>query len=293
MVLDDGIAARVDQGRYFLTTSTGNAARVLDFLEDYRQTEFPQLKVWLTSVTEHWSVAQVAGPRAREVLEKVVAPGTDLSAATLPFMSFADAVVAGVPSRVFRVSFTGELSFEVYSPSWAGRQVWDAIVAAGEPLGLEPFGTEAMHVLRAEKGYVIVGQETDGTVTPLDLGLSWAVSKQKSDFVGKRSLARADALRADRKQLVGILTEDPAVVLPEGAQLTAVQGRTPPVPMVGHVTSSYRSEALGRSIALALVKGGAARHGERIFAPLDDKTVVACTIAAPVFYDPEGTRVHA
>jgi sarcosine oxidase subunit alpha len=249
--------------------------------------------VWLTSVTEHWSVAQVAGPRAREILERVVAPGTDLSAAAMPFMSFADAVVTGVPSKIFRVSFTGELSFEVYSPSYAGRQVWDAIVAAGEPLGLEPFGTEAMHVLRAEKGYVIVGQETDGTVTPLDLGLGWAVSKQKADFVGKRSLARADALRSDRKQLVGILTEDPAVVLPEGAQLTAVQGGTPPVPMVGHVTSSYRSETLGRSIALALVKGGAARHGERLYAPLDDRTVVACTISAPVFYDPEGARVHA
>ena len=146
-----------------------------------------------------------------------------------------------------------------------------------------------MHVLRAEKGYPIIGQDTDGTVTPQDLGLDWVVSKQKADFLGKRSFARPDSARPDRKQLVGLLPLDPDALLPEGAQLVADPGLAPPVPMLGHVTSSYRSAALGRSFALALVKGGRDRIGEVVHAPLASPPIAA-EIVAPCVYDPEGSR---
>jgi sarcosine oxidase subunit alpha len=291
MVMDDGVTTRLGPDRFLMTTTTGNAAKVLDWLEEYLQTEWPELRVYLTSVTEHWATASIAGPRARDVL-RALAPELDLDPKAFPFMSMREATVAGLPARIFRISFTGEISYEINVPAHAGLQAWEAIMRAGEPFGLTPYGTEAMHVLRAEKGYIIVGQETDGTVTPQDLGMDWAVSKQKPDFVGKRSFMREDTSRADRKQLVGLLTEDPRAVLPEGAQLVADPAAEPPVPMLGHVTSSYWSEALGRSIALALVKGGVGRLGETVYAPLAGKTV-ACTVTKPIFYDLEGTRLHA
>jgi sarcosine oxidase subunit alpha len=162
-------------------------------------------------------------------------------------------------------------------------------MSAGAAFGISPYGTEAMHVLRAEKGYVIVGQDTDGTVTPFDLGMDWIVNPSKGDFVGKRSLRRADLVRPDRRRLVGLLPVDPNELLPEGAQLVEEDTGRIPIPMVGHVTSSYRSAALGRTFSLALVAGGRGRYGETVFAPLRDRTVAA-TITAPVLYDPEGAR---
>jgi sarcosine oxidase subunit alpha len=194
-----------------------------------------------------------------------------------------------VSARICRVSFTGELSFEVHVAGWHGLHVWDALLRAGRAFGITPYGTEAMHVLRGEKGYVIVGQDTDGTVTPHDLGMDWIVNPSKGDFVGRRSLGRADLVRADRKQLVGLLPDDPGELLPEGAQLVWEDTGRIPMPMAGHVTSSYRSAALGRTFALALVEGGHGRHGATIRAPLEDHTVAA-TIASPVLFDPEGVR---
>jgi sarcosine oxidase subunit alpha len=206
-------------------------------------------------------------------------------------MTMREATVAGLPARVFRISFTGELSYEINVPAYGGLHLWRAIMSAGAKYGITPYGTETMHVLRAEKGYIIVGQETDGTVTPFDLGMGWIVGKKKADFIGKRSFSRADTAREDRKQLVGLLTEDPAEILPEGAQLTAEPSGTPPVPMLGHVTSSYYSETLGRSIALALLKGGRRLMDGTVYAPLPGRTV-ACKVVGPVFYDPEGARLH-
>ena len=173
-------------------------------------------------------------------------------------MTVRDGTVAGMPARIARVSFTGELAYEINVEGWLGRPMWEAVMAAGEPFGVTPYGTEAMHLLRAEKGFVIVGQDTDGTVTPGDLGMSWIVRKDDSDFVGRRSLSRPDTMRPDRKQLVGLLPVDPDAWLPEGAQMVAPTsvGMAPPVPMLGHVTSSYRSPTLGRTFALAMVAGG-------------------------------------
>ena len=287
MVFDDGVTSRLSDDRWHMTTTTGNAAPVLEWLEEWLQTEWPELRVHATSVTEQWATIAVVGPRSRDVL-RALAPDLPVAAVDFPFMTVREAVVAGVPARVFRISFSGELAYEINVPTWYGHAMWEAVMAAGEPFGITPYGTEAMHVLRAEKGYPIVGQETDGTVTPIDLGMDWIVSKQKS-FVGKRSLSRSDTARPDRKQLVGLLPDDPSELLPEGAQLVLDPAAPIPMPMVGHVTSSYRSAALGRPFALAMVKAGRSRIGERVFAPLPDRTIAA-TIHDSVLFDPANLR---
>jgi len=245
--------------------------------------------VWLTSVTEQWATIALNGPKARDVLAPLV-EGLDIANEAFPHMSVAQCRAAGVPARLFRLSFTGELGFEVNVPARHGLAVWEALWAAGEPHGLCPYGTETMHALRAEKGFIIVGQDTDGTVTPDDAGLGWAIGKKKADFVGMRSLARPDLLAPDRKQLVGLLTKDPHTVLEEGAQLVEDPHQPVPVPMIGHVTSSYWSAALGRSIALALVERGRARTGETIHAPMPGRTIAA-EVTGTVFYDPTGARM--
>jgi Glycine cleavage system T protein (aminomethyltransferase) len=289
-VIDDGVVGRIADDRFHVTTTTGGAARVLNMMEDYLQTEFADLSVWLTSTTEHYAVIAVQGPRARDVIAPLV-EAADISAAAMPHMSVVACMVAGVPARLFRVSFTGELGFEINVPADYGRAVWEAVHRAGQPHGIVPYGTETMHVLRAEKGYIIVGQETDGTATPDDAGLSWAIGKAKPDFVGKRALARtALASQTDRKQLVGLLTDDPAFVLEEGSHLVADPAQPIPMTMLGHVTSSYWSATLNRSIALAMVRNGRARIGETLHVPLPGRSV-AVTLTDPVFYDKEGVRL--
>ncbi|MFI9566208.1 sarcosine oxidase subunit delta family protein [Streptomyces rishiriensis] len=289
MVFDDGTVIRVDRDRFLVTTTTGNAAAVLDWMEEWLQTEWPELKVHCTSVTEQWATVALVGPRSREVIGSL-APGLAVANEDFPFMAWRETTVAGIEARVCRISFSGELAYEINVSPWEALTLWEALYEAGAPYGITPYGTETMHVLRAEKGYPIIGQDTDGTVTPQDLGMGWAVSKKKPDFIGKRSFARADTLRPDRKHLVGLLPEDPAAFLPEGTHLVA-DGElpAPPVPMLGHVTSSYRSAALGRTFALALVKGGRDRIGERLYAPVGDR-LVPVTVASPVLYDPEGAR---
>ena len=201
-------------------------------------------------------------------------------------MSLREGSVAGINARVFRISFSGELAFEINVPADDGFALWELLMEAGGEYDITPYGTETMHVLRAEKGYVIVGQDTDGSVTPSDLGMDWIVSKTK-DFIGKRSLVRSDMLRENRKQLVGLLTDQPETVLPEGTQLVNEPSTDYPVPMTGHVTSSYYSSILGHSIALALVKGGLSRLGGSVYAPTLDGQLIKATITSPVFYDPE------
>ncbi|MGH8867655.1 MAG: 2Fe-2S iron-sulfur cluster-binding protein [Actinomycetes bacterium] len=295
MLLDDGTVTRLADDHYLTTTTTGNAALVLDWMEEWLQTEWPDLRVHLTSVTDHWATVALVGPRSREVLA-TLAPGLAVDAESFPFMRWRDAEVAGLAARVCRISFSGELAYEITVNAWEALALWEAVYAAGEPFGITPYGTQTMHVLRAEKGYPIVGQDTDGTVTPQDLGMEWIVSKKKAEFVGKRSFSRADTSRPDRKHLVGLLPDDRETVLPEGTQLVAGADLAdadrlppPPVPMAGHVTSSYRSAALGRPFALALVRSGRDRIGERLHAPVGDRLVPA-TVAPTVLYDPEGTH---
>jgi sarcosine oxidase subunit alpha len=290
-IRDDGVIGRLTADRFHVTTTTGGAARVLAMMEDYLQTEWPELKVWLTSTTEQWAVIALNGPNARKLIEPLV-EGIDLSNEAFPHMSVAEGTICGVPTRLFRVSFTGELGFEVNVPARYGRSVWQALNEAGQKWGITPYGTQTMHVLRAEKGYIIVGQDTDGTLTPDDAGLAWAIGKTKPDFVGKRSLTRPDIIDPNRKQLVGLVTRDPKVVLEEGAQIVANPGQPTPMKMIGHVTSSYWSETLGRSIALAVVEGGRAREGQTVHVPMPDRTHAAA-IAGMVFFDPDGKRLNA
>ena len=289
-ITDDGVSARLAHDRFHLTTTTGGAARVLNMMEDYLQTEWPDLDVWLTSTTEQYAVIALQGPNARKVLEPLV-EGVDLSPEAFPHMAIREGMICGIPTRLFRVSFTGELGFEINVPTAYGRAVWEQLMAAGAQYDITPYGTEAMHVLRAEKGFIIVGQDTDGTVTPFDAGLDWAVGKKKPDFVGKRSMARPDIVAPGRKQLVGLLTDDPNVVLEEGAQIVADPNQPIPMTMIGHVTSSYWSETLGHSIAMALVAGGHHMMGETLHVPMPGRTHTA-KISGIVFYDAEGARLH-
>lgn len=290
-IMDDGVSARMAENRFHLTTTTGGAGRVLAMMEDYLQTEWSDLNVWLTSTTEQWAVIAVQGPHARAVLEPLV-EGIELDPHAFPHMAVREGKICGTPTRLFRVSFTGELGYEVNVPANKGLEVWQAIFDAGQAYGITPYGTEAMHVLRAEKGYIIVGQDTDGTLTPHDAGLEWAVGKKKPDFVGKRSLTRPDMVQEGRKQLVGLLTHDPHMVLEEGAQIIGDAGDTgiyPPV--LGHVTSSYWSAALGRSIAIAQVKGGRDRMGQSVTIPMPEGDVEA-VVSDMIFYDKKGERLN-
>ncbi|ANK81807.1 MAG: sarcosine oxidase subunit alpha [Rhizobiales bacterium NRL2] len=270
MIVDDGVTACLADDHFHMTTTTGGAAGVLRTLEDYLQTEWPDLKVWLTTTTEQWAVCAVCGPNAKKIVEQVV-DGVNLDPETFPFMTWREGSAGSVPVRVFRISFSGELSYEINIPATYGLWLWERLIEAGEPHGLVPYGTETMHLLRAEKGFIIVGQETDGTNTPQDLAMPWAIAWKKGDFIGKRSLSRPDTARDDRRQLVGLFTDDPAFVAMEGSQIieTPEEPKARPIPMIGHVTSSYMSPNLKRSIALAVVRAGSRRMGETVYISRD------------------------
>ena len=290
MIFDDGVTACLGENHYLMFTTTGGAAGVLSWLELWQQTEWPELQVFFTSVTDHWSTATITGPNARKVIEKVC-DDIDLSGEAFTFMDWRDGTVAGVKARIFRISFTGELSYEVNVPAHYGRYIWEKLYDAGRQFDITPYGTETMHVLRAEKGFIIVGQDTDGSMTPQDMNMDWVVGKKKDfSFIGRRGLNRSDCQREGRKQLVGLKTVEPLTVLPEGAQIVNDPNEALPMSMQGHVTSSYYSANLGHSIALAVVKGGLKRMGEVVHCPLADGRTVAAEIVSSVFYDPRGER---
>lgn len=289
MVFDDGVTSCLGENHFVMTTTSGGAARVYEWLELYHQTEWPDLEVYFNTVTDHWSTMTISGPNARKLLQELT--DYDVSKENLGFMDWREMKVAGVPARVFRISFTGELSFEINVQANFGLQVWEKLFEHGAKYNLTPYGTETMHILRAEKGFIIAGQDTDGSVHPYDLGMGWAVSQQKPfSFIGKRGMAREDCVRENRKQLVGLKTTDPTIVLPEGAQGVFDPKAPIPMPMVGHITSSYWSANLGHSIAMGLVKGGLDRMGEKVYYPLADGRVVEAEICSPIFLDPKGER---
>ncbi|MDR7222105.1 sarcosine oxidase subunit alpha [Aminobacter aminovorans] len=289
-IYDDGVVGRLAQDRFHVTTTTGGAARVMNHMEDYLQTEFPNLDVWLTSVSEQWAVIAVQGPNSRDIIAPLV-EGIDMSDEAMPHMSVREGKICGVPTRLFRMSFTGDRGFEVNVPADYGRAVWEALWAEGQKHGAAAYGTEAMHVLRAEKGYIIVGQDTDGTVTPNDAGLDWAVGKKKADFVGIRGMMRPDLVAKGRKQLVGLKTKDPRTVLEEGAQIVENPKQAIPMKMIGHVTSSYWSANCDRSIAMGLVLGGRDRIGETLYVPMPDG-VIEVEVTGTVFFDEKGDRLN-
>lgn len=287
-ILDDGVIGRLSQDRFHVTTTTGGAARVLNMMEDYLQTEWPNLNVWLTSTTEQWSTIALNGPNAAKLLQPFV-KDLALTEENFPHMSCRECEIAGMPARLFRISFTGEIGFEVNVPAPQGRKLWELLWEAGQQYDIVAYGTETMHVLRAEKGYIIVGQDTDGTVTPYDAGMGWAIGKKKPDFVGKRGLARPDLTAQNRRHLVGLLTEDKSK-LEEGAQIVFDPKQPVPMTMVGHVTSSYSSDAMGQPIAMALVEGGQEKMGETVYIPMEDRTIAA-KITSAIFINPDNSRI--
>ena len=285
---DDGVVARIDEDTWLCHTTSGGADRIHGWMEDWLQCERWDWQVFTANVTEQYAQVAVVGPNARKLLEKL--GGMDVSKETLPFMQWADGTLGGFPVRVYRISFSGELSYEIAVPAGMGAAFWEACHKAGAEFGAMPYGTEALHVMRAEKGFIMIGDETDGTVIPQDLGLDWAVSKKKADFLGKRGQERSFLASADRWKLVGFDTLDGSVV-PDGAYIIAdgtnangqrhVQGR---------VTSTYHSPTLGRGIAMGLLKNGPQRMGEVIeFNKIDGGTVKA-RVVNPVFYDKDGEK---
>ncbi|MDR5904554.1 sarcosine oxidase subunit alpha family protein [Franzmannia qiaohouensis] len=291
MVTDDGVTSCLADNHFVMTTTTGGAAAILEWLELWHQTEWPELDVTFTSVTDHWATMTVTGPKSRALLAELT--DIDLERDSFKFMDWREGTVAGVPARVFRISFTGELTFEINVQAHYAMHVWKALFEHGKKYDLTPYGTETMHVLRAEKGFIIVGQDTDGSVTPEDLGMQWCVGYDKPfSWIGKRALTRSDTARSDRKQLVGLRPKDPKVVLEEGAQIVFDPNHAIPMPMVGHVTSSYYSPTLDSGFALAVVKGGQQRMGESVYLPMADGSVHEAEITSTIFIDPKGERQH-
>ncbi|WP_413719739.1 sarcosine oxidase subunit alpha family protein [Silicimonas sp. MF1-12-2] len=286
---DDGVVARINEDTWLCHTTTGGADRIHAHMEEWLQTEWWDWKVYVANVTEQYAQVAVVGPKARDVLQ-ALGSDMDLSKEALPFMQWAEGKIGGFDARVFRISFSGELSYEIAVPASQGRAFWDALLAAGKPFGITPYGTECLHIMRAEKGFIMIGDETDGTVIPQDLGLNWAISKKKEDYLGKRAQEREHMTDPLRWKLVGLETEDGSV-LPDGAYAAEPgvndngQRKTE-----GRVTSTYHSPTLGRGIAMGLVERGPDRMGETLEFPKLDGTVVRAKIVSPVFYDPDGEK---
>ncbi|MCJ7874590.1 sarcosine oxidase subunit alpha family protein [Phaeobacter sp. J2-8] len=288
-LMDDGVVARLDADTYLCHTTSGGADHIHAHMEDWLQCEWWDWQVYVANVTEQYGQIAVVGPNARKLLEAV--GGLDVSRETLPFMGWVEGALGGIPVRIFRISFSGELSFEIPVKAGYARHLWDHLLSACRDFGVMPYGTEALHVMRAEKGFIMIGDETDGTVIPQDLGMDWAISKKKTDYLGKRAQARPDMARPDRWKLVGLETCDGAV-LPDGAYAVA-EGRNAngQRKVFGRVTSTYYSPTLGRGIAMGLVQNGPDRLGEVIhFAKSDGVTTIEARIVDPVFYDKDGEK---
>ena len=289
MIFDDGTTTRIAENRFHLTTTTANAARVMSHLEYYLQVQWPELDVRLTSVSDHWAAVAIAGPQSRSVLASLTS--SDVSNAAFPFMAYREALVCGLHARIFRISFSGELAYEINVPADYGEALWNALLEAGRPHRLTMYGTEAMGVLRIEKGH-IAGMEMDGRTTPDDVGLGAMVAADKY-CIGKPLLERAALKAEERRQLVGLVPVDRASAIPKGAQLVLDPHRALPNPIAGHVTSTCYSPTLRHPIALALLQRGRSRYGEQLYAcsPLTG-AAVQVVVVKHVFHDPEGGRLR-
>ena len=286
LIFDDGVVFRLGAGRFLLSCSTGNADAVGLHLEKVAQVSRPDWQLRIVNLTAQWTNATICGPLARQVLAGLT--DIDLSPGAFPFMGSREGFVAGLPARVARVSFTGELSFEINVRPRDLPALWQALLQAGAPHGLIPIGSEANHVLRVEKGFLSLGHEADGTVDPYDLGMGWAMARGKGDFIGLRSVLLRRAGGTVRRELVGLLPEDPAAQLPEGAPITPGGRREA---SEGLVTACVRSVVLDRWVGLALLADGRARMGQLVQVRLPDR-VIPARVVAPVFHDPEGLRMR-
>ena len=294
MVKDDGIVCKINDQHFIVTTTTGNAASVLAHMEEYAQTEWPNLNVYMNSITEQFATFNLSGPKSRVIMSRVF-NDIDFSNDQFPFMSFNNFKYLDTEIRILRASFTGELGYEIYVPPSYALKLWQKFFIYSRDFDLVPYGTETMHLLRAEKGYIIVGQDTDGTVTPLDLNLNWMIGKKKKDFIGKRSLTRTDIVRENRKQLVGLVPVDKTLGIEEGQHVIEQKDLSlpikDPVDMLGHVTSSYFSPNLNHSVAMALIRGGKRKIGSRLFVSTENLNTIAVEVVEPNFIDPKNERM--
>ena len=288
---DDGVVARIDDQTWLCHTTSGGADRIHAHMEEWLQTEWWDWQVWVVNITEELAQVAVVGPNSRKVLEKL--GGMQVSADALPFMAWADGEIGGITCRAYRISFSGELSYEIAVPASRGLEFWEMLVEAGAEFGVMPYGTECLHIMRAEKGFIMIGDETDGTVIPQDLGLGWAISKKKEDFLGKRAQQRPFMDNPNRWQLVGLETLDGSVLEDGSYAIARGQNANGQTNTEGRVTSTYHSPTLGKGIAMGLVHNGPDRMGEVLSFTKIGAPPVKAKIVSPVFYDPEGEKPNA
>jgi heterotetrameric sarcosine oxidase alpha subunit len=291
-VFDDGTSARLTTDHYVMSTTTANAARVMQHLEHARQVSWPQLDVQIVSVTEQWAQYAIAGPNSRRLLQKLLGDALDVSHAAFPYLACAEFAWRGMTARLFRISFSGELAYELAVPARFGDAVIREIMAAGKEWDVVPYGTEALSVMRIEKGHV-AGNELTGQTTAADLGLGRMVSTRK-DFIGRVLAGRPGLADPSRPALVGLIPVDRGSRLTAGAHLLPPGAQAAPANDEGYVTSVAHSPMLGHSIGLGLLKDGARRKGERVraFDPLRGNDILL-EVVTPVFFDPEGARLQS
>ena len=290
VIIDDGVFVRLVEDHFLVHTTSGGVARIGAMMEEWLQCEWTGLQVLIDDVTTQWANFTIAGPNAREVLASLDTD-IDISAEAMPHMTAATGTVSGLEARIVRVSFSGELSFEINVPAGHARDFMQAILDAGKPFGITPYGVETLMVLRTEKGYLHVGSDTDGATTPDDVGWGPVARKKATDYIGKRSLFRPGNLAEDRKQFVGLAPVNSAQAIRPGGHLLIGADRQPPAETDGWVTSAFYSPNLDRYIALGMLKGGREREGE-ILTVCDEAERYQVQVVSPVFYDPENHRLR-
>ena len=291
MIMDDGTTTRISENHYHMTTTTAQAANVLSHLEYYLQIVWPELNVNVVSTTEQWAGAAIAGPKSRDMLSKLF-PDLDVSNESLPFMGYIESNLFGVPARIFRISFSGELAYEVNVESNYGLFMWEKMMEIGQEFNNQPYGTEALSTLRIEMGHV-AGPELDGRTIPQDVSLDGLVSKKK-DFIGKNSLGKEAFILENRQKIVGLVPTDRKSSIPEGSHLVENEKAKLPNPKLGHVSSSCWSVENNNPFSLAIVNDGKNMIGKKLFAvsPLKN-TSIEVEIISSHYVDPEGKRVRS
>lgn len=287
VVLDDGTVTCLGPEEFLVTTTSGAAERIYLWMREWAECEWPELRVLITPITTAWGTVTLSGPKARSILARV-ASNVDLRKEAFPHMTFRLAEVAGIPARIHRVSFTGEVSYEINVPARQTVTLWRALLSAGAPDGLCPYGIDSLNGLRTEKGYIHIGADTDSGTTPIDLGWEGVIRKKTQDFIGRRALALPEYNRPDRLQLVGVVSVDPAMPLLSGEHLLRRGSRR----SEGYLTSTHFSRTLGYAVALARLEQGRARLGEELLA-YDQGVMKRVKVVKPVFYDVEGLRLQA
>jgi len=291
IVFDDGTTTRISENHYHMTTTTAQAVNVLAHLEYYLQVVWPELNVNVLSTTEQWAGAALAGPNSRNLLEKLF-PNKDVSNEALPFMGYTEGELFGVPARIFRISFSGELAYEINVESGYGIFMWEKIIEIGKEMDIEPYGTEALSTLRIEMGHV-AGSEIDGRSIPSDLSLDGMLSKKK-DFIGKRSLSRQAFVETTREKIVGVIPLDKKTMIPEGSHLVLDSNASLPNPKLGHISASCWSVEYNNPFSLAILKDGKKKIGEKLYALSPLKNIsIPVEIVSSHYVDSKGERVRS